>query len=197
MACDDWFPDPYRHEMATFPTLTTSRLLLRELSTGDAPSLYAVHADAEGMRWFGTDPMTDPGEAEKLIQAFADWWRGGSGIRWAIESPLHGVFLGTCGLFRWNRSWRSCAVGYELAPFARGNGYMKEALSAAIDYGFETMRINRVEAQVHPQNAPSVRTLETLGFLREGYQRQAGYWHGAHHDLLQLALLRGDFHRHC
>ncbi|KWO35533.1 GNAT family acetyltransferase [Burkholderia sp. MSMB1459WGS] len=181
--------------MTTFPTLSTSRLSLRELLPGDAPSVFAVHGDAEGMRWFGTDPMTDIGEAEKLIQVFADWRHNNSGVRWAIERLTDGLFLGTCGLFRWNRSWRSCVVGYELAPFARGNGYMKEALSAAIDYGFETMQINRVEAQVHVQNASSIHTLETLGFLREGYQRQAGYWRGSYHDLLQFSLLREEFRR--
>ncbi|MCC8404513.1 GNAT family N-acetyltransferase [Paraburkholderia sp. MMS20-SJTN17] len=95
----------------------------------------------------------------------------------------------------WNRNWRSCVVGYELAPLARGKGYMQEALCAAIDYGFDAMQINRIEARVHPQNHPSIRTLETLGFLREGYQRQAGYWCGAYHDLLQFALLRSGFQR--
>ncbi|MEM5340560.1 GNAT family N-acetyltransferase [Paraburkholderia azotifigens] len=180
---------------ATFPTLTTSRLTLRELLPADAPSLFAVHGDAEGMRWFGTDPMTDIGEADKLIQVFADWRRSGSGVRWAVERLSDGLFLGTCGLFRWNRNWRSCVVGYELHPIVRGNGYMSEALSAAIDYGFDAMQINRVEAQVHPQNAPSIQTLETLGFSREGYQRQAGYWRETYHDLLQFALLRSEFRR--
>jgi ribosomal-protein-alanine N-acetyltransferase len=180
--------------MTTFPTLSTSRLSLREPLPGDAPFLFAVHGDDEGMRWFGTDPMTDISEAEKLIEVFADWHRSNSGIRWAIERLSDGLFLGTCGLFRWNKSWRSCVVGYELAPFARGNGYMHEALSAAIDYGFERMQLNRIEAQVHPQNVPSIHTLETLGFLREGHQRQAGYWRGTYHDLLQFALLRAERH---
>ncbi|WP_244136176.1 GNAT family protein [Burkholderia sp. BCC0801] len=175
-----------------FPTLTTSRLSLRELLPSDAPSLFAVHGDAEGMRWFGTDPMTDIAEADKLIQVFANWRRSGSGVRWAIERLSDGLLLGTCGLFRWNRNWRSCAVGYELATFARGNGYMNEALSAAIDYGFDMMQINRIEAQVHPRNASSIQVLETLGFVREGYQRQAGYWRGTYHDLLQFSLLRSD-----
>ncbi|RQU33427.1 N-acetyltransferase [Burkholderia cenocepacia] len=179
--------------MTTFPTLKTSRLLLREILVADAPSLFSVHGDAEGMRWFGTDPMTNPEEADRLVQVFADWRTNGSGVRWAIERHSDGRFLGTCGLFRWNRSWKSCVIGYELAPFARGNGYMQEALLAAIDYGFGTMQINRVEAQVHPKNVPSIRTLETLGFLREGYQRQAGYWHETYHDLLQFALLRAEF----
>jgi ribosomal-protein-alanine N-acetyltransferase len=185
----------YPRKAPQFPTLATSRLTLRETSPDDAASLFAVHSDAEGMRWFGTDPMTKPAEADKLIQVFADWWRNRSGVRWAIERSSDRAFLGTCGLFRWNRSWRSCVVGYELAPFARGNGYMQEALCAAIEYGFETMQLNRVEAQIHPQNEPSIRILERLGFLREGYQRQAGYWGGAYHDLSQFALLRADLQR--
>jgi [ribosomal protein S5]-alanine N-acetyltransferase len=73
---------------------------------------------------------------------------------------------------------------------------MNEALGAAIDYGFDTMQLNRIEAQVRPENTSSIKTLETLGFLREGYQRGAGYWGGAYHDLHQYALLRSDF-RHC
>ncbi|WP_244197680.1 GNAT family N-acetyltransferase [Caballeronia ptereochthonis] len=79
--------------MTTFPTLTTSRLSLRELLPCDAPSLFAVHGDAEGMRWFGTDPMTDIGEADNLIEVFADWWRSGSGVRRAVERLSDGLFL--------------------------------------------------------------------------------------------------------
>ncbi|EEA00186.1 hypothetical protein BH160DRAFT_4534 [Burkholderia sp. H160] len=87
--------------MDSFPTLTTSRLILWEVSPSDAQSLFAVHSDAEGMRWFGSDPMTDPVEAEKLIEVFAGWRRTGSGVRWVVERSADGVFLGTCGLFNW------------------------------------------------------------------------------------------------
>jgi ribosomal-protein-alanine N-acetyltransferase len=37
--------------------------------------------------------------------------------------------------------------------------------------------------------------MATMGFLRGGFQRQAGYWRGAYHDLLQFALLRAEFQR--
>jgi ribosomal-protein-alanine N-acetyltransferase len=178
--------------MNVFPILTTSRLLLRELSLSDSSSLFSFHSDVEAMRWFGNDAMTDPKEADQLINLFTDWWRSGTGIRWAIERSQDGILLGTCGLFKWNRNWRSCVIGYELAPFARGNGYMTEALDAAIKHGFEAMQLNRIEAQVHHQNVSSIRALEKLGFLQEGYQRQAGYWNSAYHDLLQFALLRKD-----
>ena len=67
---------------------------------------------------------------------------------------------------------------------------MKEALKAIITWGFRVVQLNRIEAQVHPDNAPSLALLGKLGFLQEGHQREAGYWAGRHHDLLQFALLK-------
>lgn len=51
--------------MCDFPTLETDRLLLREIVASDAPDLFAIHGDAEAMRWFGTDPLTDIQQARK------------------------------------------------------------------------------------------------------------------------------------
>jgi len=70
-----------------------------------------------------------------------------------------------------------------------GRGYVKEALKAIITWGFREAQFNRIEAQVHPDNTASLALLEALGFLQEGRQREAGYWAGRHHDLLQYALL--------
>ncbi|WP_208451510.1 GNAT family N-acetyltransferase [Burkholderia gladioli] len=178
--------------MEAFPHLLTRRLVLRELSAADAPALYAIHGDAEAMRWYGADPLTAPAQAVRLIDTFSAWRIAGSGLRWGLERRADARLLGTCGLFRWSRPWRSCTIGYELAREVRGQGFMREALGAVLEHGFETMALNRIEARVHPDNAASLRALEALGFVREGYQRQAGYWGGAFHDLAQYALLRED-----
>jgi ribosomal-protein-alanine N-acetyltransferase len=53
--------------------------------------------------------------------------------------------------------------------------------------------LNRIEAQVHPENAASLKLLRRLGFVEEGRQRQAGFWWGGHHDLVQLSLLRHEY----
>ncbi len=179
--------------MESFPRLRTPRLVLRELTAADAPALYAIHADGDAMRWYGADPMTAPAQAARLIETFTAWRIAGTGWRWGIERRADGVLVGSCGLFRWSRPWRSCTIGYELARDARGQGLMREALAAVLEHGFDVMALNRVEARVHPENARSLAVLAGLGFAREGYQRQAGYWGGAFRDLEQLALLRGDF----
>jgi ribosomal-protein-alanine N-acetyltransferase len=180
--------------MSDFPYLETKRLLLREIVASDAQDVFSIHSDQRAMRWFGSDPLTSIQEAKKLIDVFAGWRQlANPGTRWGIQHKADLRFLGSCGLFKWNRSWKSCVMGYELAPFARGQGFMSEALSAVLGWGFENMELNRVEAQVHPENLASTKLLSKLGFVQEGCMREAGFWHGSHHDLQQFALLRRDF----
>jgi ribosomal-protein-alanine N-acetyltransferase len=178
-------PDP------DFPTLETPRLQLREIVPADAPALFAVHGDPASMRWFGNDPVPDLAAVAKLVDVFASWRRQPNpGTRWGIQPKGQTELVGSCGLFAWNRAWRKCTLGYELNASARGQGLMHEALQACLAWGFEHMQLNRVEALVHPQNAASLRSVERLGFVREGLLRQAGYWGGQHHDMLQFGLLR-------
>lgn len=180
----------------TFPLVHAHRVLLRQLTHADAPRLLAIHSDPEVMRWFGADPIRQPEDAITLIDMFnARWSDPVPGVRWAIQRRSDGVLLGTCGLGRWNRSWHSAVTGYELARDAWGHGYMAEALGAALGWGWARMALNRVEAQIHPDNAASIRLVEKLGFVHEGLLRQAGHWNGQYQDLLQYALLKADFAR--
>ena len=182
-----------------FPSLSTRRLQLREIVASDAPALLAIHGDAETMKWFGTDPLADLEAAERVIAGFANLRQQPTpGVRWGIvhaDPARGGALLGTCGVFRWNRGWRTCLTGYELARHAHGQGYMSEALRAIFAWAFETMEVDRIEAQVHPLNAPSLKLLKRLGFVEEGLLREAGLWMGERRDLVQLGLLRREFVR--
>ncbi|MFI7803605.1 putative ribosomal N-acetyltransferase YdaF [Pseudomonas sp. DD1] len=176
------------HHVDIFPTLHTERLRLRELTPHDASALFAIYRDAEAMPWFGIDPMTDISQAHALIATFAHWrTQANPGTRWGLEYA--GELMGTCGLFKWNRQWNSCALACELAPSARGSGLMSEALRSVLDWGFAQMQLHRVEALVHPRNLPSQALLGRLGFTREGVLREAGFWAGGYQDLHVFSLL--------
>jgi [ribosomal protein S5]-alanine N-acetyltransferase len=179
----------------TFPTLQTDRLWLRELTPADAPALLAIHGDAEAMRWFGSDPLQTLAEAEHLVEVFAGWRRlPNPGTRWGLERIEDGALVGSCGLFNWNRAWRRCTLGYELARPAWGQGLMHEALRAVLAWGFssEGMGLNRVEAMIHPSNQSSLRLAERLAFQREGLLREVAFWGGRHEDLLMYSKLARD-----
>lgn len=183
--------------MPDFPRLETSRLILREITEADAPDLLRIHGNAEHMPFFGADPLSTLAQAQQLVATFAGWRiQANPGTRWALELKERPGLVGTCGLFAWNRNWKKCATGYELAPEATGMGLMREALAAVFAWGFQTLGLNRIEAQVHEDNAASRRLLARLGFAEEGRLRQVAFWAGHHHDLLQYALLACDWPMH-
>ena len=92
-------------------------------------------------------------------------------MRWGFQSKEQPQLLGTCGLFRWDRNWHKCVLGYELAEHAQKRGLMMEALSAAFSCGFKHMKLNRIEAQIHQDNHASLELVQRLGFVEEGRLR--------------------------
>ncbi len=179
---------------ATFPCIATERLLLREIVETDASQLFSIHGDPQLMQWFGVDPVPDMQGALALVALFANWRKlPNPGTRWAIQMRDDPILLGTCGLFGWNRTARKCVIGFELAAAAQGQGLMQEALRAIMSWGFANMELNRIEAQIHPDNQPSLKLAHRLGFVLEGRLRQGAYWGGRFHDLLQFSLLRSDW----
>ncbi|MCP8939234.1 GNAT family N-acetyltransferase [Alsobacter sp. SYSU M60028] len=88
---------------------------------------------------------------------------------------------------------QAATLGYWMgAPFA-GRGHMGRAVRAAAGYGFDNLRLRRIEAACVPHNAPSMRLLERVGFRREGLARQYLCINGVWQDHVLYALLRDDF----
>jgi ribosomal-protein-alanine N-acetyltransferase len=139
--------------MTDFPLLHTDRLDLREITPADAPALFAIHSQVQAMRWYGVDALRDMAEAQQLVQMFAKGRLLASpATRWGLCRRGDDHLLGTVGLFKWNRGWRSAALGYELATEAQGRGLMREALGAVMQWGVAQQAIERFEASVHPAN---------------------------------------------
>ncbi|WP_136417352.1 GNAT family protein [Herbaspirillum sp. ST 5-3] len=176
-----------------FPHLRTPRLHLREIDSSDAPALFAIHSDIEWMRWYGVDAITDQSQADQLAELFAGWFPAGTGFRWGLERIQDRRLIGTCGLFRWNKSWRNCVIGYEIERDSHGQGYMREALTAVLDYGFNIMHLHRVQAETHPDNLASIGLATHLGFRFEGLHREQAFWGGRYHDLNCYSLLEQDW----
>lgn len=92
---------------------------------------------------------------------------------------------------------RRAELGFALRRDRWGRGLMTEALPVLLRCGFEKMDLHRVEADVDPRNAASIKQLERLGFrregyLREGYLRERHHTHGEPRDALFYGLLRHE-----
>jgi len=160
--------------MRTFEDLTisTPRLLLRPMTESDAPALFAVFSDPKVMRYWSSAPWESMQRAHEMIQRDAASMRVGESLRLGIVRKSDDALLGMCTLFAFSATCRRAEIGYALASAAWGQGYMDEALRALLDYGFGALELNRVEADIDPRNEASARSLERLGFEREGLLRE-------------------------
>lgn len=90
--------------------------------------------------------------------------------------------------------FRSAYLGYHIgAPFAR-QGYMREALLAALRLAFGRLRLHRVEANIQPVNLASITLVKQSGFRREGYSPRYLKVGGRWRDHERWALLVDDWH---
>ena len=154
------------------PTLHTARLRLRPFNDSDADVLFALHANAYVLRYWDAPPWSERLRAERFIMACREMAEAGTGTRLAVDRVSDGAFIGWCSLTRWNPDFRIVSMGYCFDDAAWGHGYATEAARALLQWAFDTLDVNRVQAETDTRNAASARVLEKLGFVREGTLRE-------------------------
>lgn len=174
-------------------TLTTERLLLRPLRTDDADALFRMHADPLTMRYMSTPPWPSLAQAEDLIDRDLVELPAGQHLRLGLTERGTGALVGTCSLFAFNETCRRAEIGYALARSAWGAGLMNEALRAMLAFAFGELRLNRIEADIDPRNSASAKSLERLGFVREGLLRERWIVDGEVSDTALYGLLQRDW----
>jgi len=182
-----------RFEIAEFPTLTTERLILREVVAEDAEDLLAFRGDPEVQR-YNLVPMKDAREARALVRTMQGWYVSRYAIQWGITLRGEDRVLGLCGLHDWNRQDRRAALGYDLVRSHWGRGLAHEAMQAVLRFGFEELDLDRVEALTIVENERSVRLLQRLGFQPEGIRRPGALdYSGRFQGRAVYGLLRSDY----
>ncbi|MBC7776709.1 MAG: GNAT family N-acetyltransferase [Phycisphaerae bacterium] len=166
-------------QFTQFPTLQTSRLLLREMTLDDAPAIFKMRSDERVMHYIGKLPMQDIGEARELIETYQKAYQQNEAVNWAIclrEQPEWQI--GTVGFWKMDKVNHRTEIGYTLQYDYWRQGIMSEAIMAAMEYCFKVMDFHSVEANTDPDNAGSGGVLEKLGFVQEAYFRENFYFEG-------------------
>lgn len=150
------------------PELSTERLCLRMLREQDAPALLALYGDPQVMRHWIHPPWTTLAQSMTAIdEAHADR-AAGRALHLAIVNRADARLAGSCALFDVVPAHRRASLGYLLAPQFWGQGLAREALQALLEHGIGALGLQRIEAEVAPDNGASQALLARLGFQREG-----------------------------
>ena len=172
------------------PILTSGRLTLRPLAAGDEAALFAIFSDPAVVRYWSRSAWTDMAQADEMLAAALCDYADGSGLRYGIVVTATGELIGVASLFALNRDNRRCELGYVLGSRHWGRGYASEALVPVLEHAFGALDMNRIEADIDPQNLASGRVLEKLGFRLEGFMPERWIVHGEKADTAFYGLLK-------
>ena len=173
-----------------FTEIKTERLLLRRMTDADAPEIQFLRSDDRVMKYIDREKTKSLEEAVAFIQKVNGNIDNNESIMWAItlqDNP--NTLIGNIGFWRiMNQHYRS-EIGYMLHPDFWNMGIMKESLLAAINFGFNEMKLHSIEAHINPENTASGVLLEKTGFIREAYFKEDFYFRGKFIDSAIYSLL--------
>ena len=172
-----------------FPTITTDRLLLRQITSDDANEILSLRCNKEVMQYLDRDPLQTTEEAVQLIQKITDSLESNDGITWGIELKTGSALIGTIGFWRTDKQNLRAEIGYMLHPAYQRKGVVQEALTMALDYAFNTMHVHSIEANVNKDNVASMKLLEKNNFVKEAHFRENYYYNGQFLDSVIYSLL--------
>ncbi|GAA5162131.1 GNAT family protein [Viridibacterium curvum] len=174
-------------------SIYTARLELLLVDASHAQGIFELESDPNVVQYFGQSPMQKLEDAFKWIEQRQRGLDNGALMAWSVFEKEQGRLIGSCSVYARNQSFRSAMCGYELSPDVWGRGFMSEAVSSMLSFGFSSLQLNRVGAGTATENLRSVKFLERLGFVREGVMRQYWYANGAFHDAYSYSLLAEDW----
>ncbi len=175
-----------------FPTLETERLLLREITQDDREDIFECFSNEELLKHYGQEAFVDIKQAEALIQFFSSSFKEKKGIRWGIERKGVKGLIGTVGFNMLSFKHKRAEIGYELHPDYWRKGYISEAVTRILQYGFSDLGLTRIGAVVFTENDASNLLLKKLGFEREGVLRDYIVQNGTAHDTYVYSLLKNS-----
>ena len=174
-------------------TIDAGPLRLREFTLGDYEAVHAYASDPRVCTYLEFGPNTREETLEFLREAIESS-RANPRLHFefAVEHPEDGL-VGGCGVYVQSLDSKRAEVGYALNSGYWGRGYGTTVAAALIEYGFNVLRMHRMQAMCDPLNVASWKVMEKNGMTREGLLRHYRRVHGEWKDRLIYSVLEDEY----
>lgn len=171
-------------------TLETERLLIRVSPEACYKQAFESLSDGELKLAFGITSDTGlTAEKYKIANGITNYRT--SLVFFHLMDKISKVVVGSFAFHNWFPMHRRSEIGYAMNDEEYKNrGYMKEAFPAILNFGFEQMNLNRMEAFIHPDNIPSQRLVLAHNFTKEGVLSQHYFSNEVYGDSIAFGRLR-------
>ena len=171
------------------PVLETERLILRKILPSDYIDMYEYSSNEEVTKYLLWSVHPSPEYTKQYIEYLQSRYKIGDFYDWAITLKDTKKMIGTCGFSKFDYSNNSAEIGYVLNSAYWNNGYCSESVSKIIAFGFETLKLNRIEARYMKDNLASRHVMEKCNMLYEGTMNSAVYAKNKYWDVGVCAII--------
>lgn len=140
--------------------LTTDRLTMRPFRAEDGVLMYALNEDPEVLQYTGDVQFADVAAASVFLRDYDQYEKYGVG-RLVVVLKETGETLGWCGL-KYHPAADEYDIGYRFFKQHWGKGYATESAKAAMKYGFETLKLDRIIGRARVENPASINVFNKL-----------------------------------
>jgi ribosomal-protein-alanine N-acetyltransferase len=148
-----------------FSTLETERLILNEISMNDVDFLFEIRNNDENNKFIGRKKSSLNEVKQFVVDRISDF-KEKKGITWMIYNKETKQSIGSICYWNFNFETNTAELGYELKPEFQGKGLMQEALLKIIDFGFNKLNLQIIEAFTDKNNKPSINALLKYNFIQ-------------------------------
>jgi len=170
--------------------LKGKKVILRPIKLSDAERF---------VKWFN-DPQFNKFMSQRAVtlQKEREWIKSLSkrkktDLALAIETK-EGVHIGSTGLHQINKENKNATLGIMIGEKSYWNkGYGSDASKTLLDYGFNKLKLHRIELDVYEYNPRAIKVYKRLGFKQEGIKREHNLYKGNYYDTLHMGLLKKEW----
>jgi len=189
-----------------------SRFLNQEISVGDGSLYLRAPTSSDLEQWLkirsASQAFLKPWEPRwpdddlshigfrRRLKSYSQQKQNGTSRTYFLFTRTDNKLIGGISLTRITYGiTRSGTLGYWMGVQHAGQGHMRKAVTALLDFAFTNLRLNRVEAACLPKNMTSINLLKKSGFREEGYAREYLEIDGKREDHILFAILSSDFNQ--
>ncbi|MDT0293791.1 GNAT family N-acetyltransferase [Mesonia ostreae] len=162
----------------SFPEITSERLLLRKIKASDAETILFLRS-YEAINKFIKRPESKKiktiADAKKMIENLEQSFDKHQSIAWGISLKDEPQLIGTIGIRNFSKNPKTAEVGYDLDTKFHRKGIMNEALQVLIPFAFNELKLEKIEAFTHFDNAASIQLLQKNEFQLNKKRKDSGY----------------------
>lgn len=157
--------------------LETNRLILRKFVLDDAKSMYENWASDEKVTKYLTwQAHNDISVSQAVLKEWISSYKNQDFYQWAIILKENGLNpIGSIGITSYNDIIGMAHVGYCIGQKWWHNGITSEALNCVINFLFDKVGVQRIEARHDPRNTNSGLVMKKCGMEYEGTLKKADW----------------------